>query len=204
MPDEADAPERRGYYGPSLCTPERDPLGFHCEAEEGAIGSVQALALARELVPDEPLIKAKSDSASLSLNLEGRDALWSFEFEERATGVRLWVSVVRGEAQLEREPDRDPCGEGAEIELLDSEAFVPDAVLRFEEATDRTFVGGLALEQDGCASVRPETHHVLLSPREERGPSALYFARYWDDGEFLELIGPCPYELDACLEGVQP
>jgi hypothetical protein len=193
-----DGPWRSdGYSGPSLCTSERTPADAGC-GHDGKIGSARALALAREEVPAAPLIRVMSHGGQL--DVDGLDLGWRFEFEDIESGALLTVFTEGDTAMpVERSTENAPCGEAAEIELLDSERFVPDAVLRFE-MREATFAGSLHMEQDGCL-YRPEMHFVMLDAHPE--PIAPYYARYWDDGTFIELVGPCLRHIEFCLDGYE-
>jgi hypothetical protein len=184
---------------PSLCTPERDPLGSLCVP--GRIGSSSAFDLARARLPHAHVIGVQSDATG-ALGPDGLDMQWSFTFEDESTGELIAAGVSGTDVSIDRHPEAEPCGAAAKIHVLDSERIVPSAVLEVEEHVG-IFTGNLFLLQNGCDAAHPETHTVALSYTGADGATpAWYFARYWDDGRFIELVGPCVTSVfEECLKG---
>jgi hypothetical protein len=133
-----------------------------------------------------------------SLTVDGEDDAWSFTFQ-RSPSEQLSASVDVSGARVTA--SEGSCPLEASIEVLDSRRIVPDAIHRFERRFG-TFEHGLGnvlfLHQDACAlSARPESHHVMIAAHD-----ATHYVRYWDDGTFIDLIGPCESpNLEDCLTG---
>lgn len=192
--DHGELAERdAGVEHGSLCTPERD----FCDDGGERIDSRAAFARVRARLAEGQLILVMS-GASGTLNVDGFDTDWDFELVDDNAHREQRIGVHAGVVDEPQERGTDyRCDDGEELQLLDSSAVVPDAVLRIESRIGAPFSGNLFLEQLGCRE-RPE-HNVRALLRDG---SQWYFARYLGDGRFLELVGPCTSrDLDACSRG---
>lgn len=166
------------------------------DAAVAKIGSQRAYELVRDEVPDLPVL-AVSDYGDV-LDPDGRAEAWVFTFDigdpEQVLSVR-----ASGDGSEVTEPvtSRVPsiCEKRPTIEMFDSERLVPHAVLQLEERTGRRFDGQLRMQFGHCSD-RPESNVIRLEVGDQG-----YFARYWGDGRFIELAGPCGDDLFDCLEG---
>jgi hypothetical protein len=195
----------------SLCTPARDPERWLCGAHKPPwLNSLDALALARAHVhADAQLIRVDSDI----LNFDGEALDWTFVYVNRKTGERTSLAVRSRQVSVSTAAGDPNCDGPAEIHALPSRSVVHDTVHRIEararfglKLSDVT----LYLSQSGCPpEYLPEDHHILVkhqlpSDGGDAGNSIFfdfYFARYWDDGRFIELVGPCSADLELCLIG---
>jgi hypothetical protein len=175
-----------------LCTPTRD----FCDGTN-RIGSLDAFALVRAQVPTGRVTLVRSDPGG-GLNVDGLDDAWSFVLADDTSHSAIDIGTAeRTVSEAMQHTMADRCADGDEMQLLDSTDVVPDAVRRLEARLGEPFVGNLFMEQLGCMD-RPE-HHVTALLRER---SEWYFARYLDDGRFLELVGPCEdNDVNGCLAG---
>lgn len=202
-------PDDRVVVGPgdevSFCTEERDPLGLFCPTLPPPIDLKAADEAARREFPeleDATLYTAVS-SRNGQLNPDGRDLNWILNYflpdlSQPPESELRFVSVGSYEQGILIDMDESnpvlECDLGQSIGPLDSRAVVHDAVTRFEEVVSLVQLGdgnNLYFEQwAACIADEPglPARNFVLFAR----PGGInLFAYYDDDGEFVQLDGPC-------------
>ena len=188
----------------SFCTEERDPLGLFCRETPPRIELRAADEAARREFPEleNAMLYMALSSRYGELNPDGQDRQWFLNYylpdlsrppESELRFVSLFSSESGISASINDASQVLECGPGAPIEPLDSRAAVHDAVTRFESLVPGVQLGdgnNLYLDQWNSCIDGPELPARNLV-RFARAGGTSVFAYYDDDGEFVEIDGPC-------------
>lgn len=188
----------------SFCTQERDPLGLFCSETPPPMELGAADEAARREFPEleNAMLYRAFSSRNGQLNPDGEDWNWFLNYylpdlsnppesELRFVSVGSYESGIS--ASIDESSPVSECGPAAPIEPLDSRAAVHDAVTRFESLVPGVQLGdgnNLYLDQWNSCIDGPELPARNLV-RFARAGGTSVFAYYDDDGEFVEIDGPC-------------
>jgi hypothetical protein len=189
----------------SFCTPERDPFGLFCAEFPPPIDLKAADEAARREFPqleDATLYTAVS-SRNGQLNPDGQDLNWSLnyflpELSRPPESELRFVSVGSYDQGISIEMDESnpvsECDLDHSIGPLDSRGVVHDSVTRFEEVISLVQLGdgnNLYFEQWASCIADDLGLPARNFVRFARPGGMNLFAYYDDDGEFVQLDGPC-------------
>jgi hypothetical protein len=183
----------------SLCTAERDPMGWYCDPSLEVIDLTAASALARAEVTDlEGAILWRLRGPGLTP--DGNDPMWHLIYRVPGTEEEHVVYVdASGEVHVEATGYYypDTCIATDPVRPLDSRRITQDALRRFEAEIGTIVLGekhSLSMFQlHPCQLASYEVHMrntVRLQLLDEDESTFLY-AVYDDEGNFLGMKGPC-------------
>lgn len=181
----------------SLCTGERDPLGWYCgEDARQAYDLETAVELARAEVADlEGAILWGVFAAELTP--DGESQFWHVTFHVPETNqARTLVVSEEGAADAGYSFwNGESCVATAPLRPFDSRRIAHDAVPRFEADLGRLALGSehlLAFYQDHpCAAYGLQHMRNVVRLQLLDYEWRFHMVAYDDDGQFLGAIGPC-------------